>query len=171
MNRVKFPLLLLFIGLFTTASAQKTVFELSNGKKTATYFQVIDFYKVLAKQSSRIKMVEKGLTDAGYPLHVVMIDNEGVFDPAKWHQQKKVVIMINNGIHPGEPDGIDASMMLVRDFATGKFKLPENVALAFIPVYNIGGFLNRQQLTRISQDGPEEYGFRGNAQNYDLNRD
>ncbi len=171
MNRVKFPLLLFFIGLFTTASAQKTVFELSNGKKTATYFQVIDFYKGLTRQSSKIKMVEKGLTDAGYPLHVVMIDNEGVFDPVKWHQQKKVVIMINNGIHPGEPDGIDASMMLVRDFAAGKFKLPGNVALAFIPVYNIGGFLNRQQLTRISQDGPEEYGFRGNAQNYDLNRD
>ena len=56
-----------------------------------------------------------GMTDAGFPLHLVMIDKDGQFDPASWHKEKKVVIFINNGIHAGEPDGIDASMMLVRD--------------------------------------------------------
>ena len=56
-----------------------------------------------------------GLTDAGYPLHLVLISNDEKFDPAVWHKQNKVVILINNGIHPGEPDGIDASMMLARD--------------------------------------------------------
>lgn len=151
--------------------AQKTPFELSNGKKTSTYFEVIHFYKTLAKNSSRIKMIDKGMSDAGYPLNVVLLDNDGQFDPLRWHQQQKVVIMVNNGIHPGEPDGIDASMILARDFAQGKFSLPRNVVLAIIPVYNIGGTLNRGQLTRINQDGPEEYGFRGNAQNLDLNRD
>ena len=63
-----------------------------------------------------------------------------------WHKQRKAVILINNGIHPGEPDGIDASMMLVRDIVTNKIKLPDNVALGFIPVYNIGGSLNRNSL-------------------------
>src|SRR5205085_10849189 len=46
-----------------------------------------------------------------------------------------------------------------------------NVVLAFIPVYNIGGCLNRNSNTRVNQNGPEEYGFRGNSQNLDLNRD
>ncbi|MBL0181707.1 MAG: hypothetical protein IPP96_05185 [Chitinophagaceae bacterium] len=63
------------------------------------------------------------------------------------------------------------SMMLVRDIVTGKTKLPDNVALAFIPVYNIGGCLNRNSYSRANQNGPLEYGFRGNAQNLDLNRD
>jgi hypothetical protein len=81
------------------------------------------------------------------------------------------VILVNNGIHPGEPDGIDASMMLVRDLAKGKIKLPSNVVIAFIPVYNIGGCLNRGANSRVNQNGPEEYGFRGNSQNLDLNRD
>jgi hypothetical protein len=79
--------------------------------------------------------------------------------------------LINNGIHPGEPDGIDASMMLVRDIVNKKIQLPNNVAVAFIPVYNIGGCLNRNQHSRVNQNGPIAYGFRGNAQNLDLNRD
>ncbi len=43
--------------------------------------------------------------------------------------------------------------------------------LAFIPIYNIGGCLNRSANYRVDQDGPEEFGFRGNSQNLDLNRD
>lgn len=111
------------------------------------------------------------MTDAGYPLHLVMVSDDGKFDPLQWHKQNKAVILINNGIHPGEPDGIDASMMLVRDIVINKIKLPGNVALAFIPVYNIGGCLNRNSYSRANQNGPKEYGFRGNAQNLDLNRD
>ena len=116
-------------------------------------------------------MKERGSTDAGYPLHLVLVSNDGKFDPEVWHKQTKVVILINNGIHPGEPDGIDASMMLVRDIVNNKIKLPDNVVLAIIPVYNIGGCLNRNSYSRANQNGPVSYGFRGNAQNLDLNRD
>ena len=49
--------------------------------------------------------------------------------------------------------------------------LPDNVAIGIIPVYNIGGCLNRNSYTRANQNGPKEYGFRGNSQNLDLNRD
>ncbi|MEJ7673791.1 MAG: M14 family zinc carboxypeptidase [Chitinophagaceae bacterium] len=159
----------LFISL--CAFSQQTPFEKSNGKETATYFQAIEFYKNLDKSSSKILVKEMGPTDAGYPLHLVLISNDEKFDPAVWHKQNKVVILINNGIHPGEPDGIDASMMLVRDIANQKIKIPDNIALAFIPVYNIGGCLNRNSFSRANQNGPLEYGFRGNSQNLDLNRD
>jgi len=80
-------------------------------------------------------------------------------------------MLIMNGIHPGEPDGIDASMMLLRDLASGKLKAPKNVVIGIIPIYNIGGALNRNNTSRVNQNGPAEYGFRGNAQNLDLNRD
>jgi hypothetical protein len=106
-----------------------------------------------------------------YPLHLILVSSDGKFDPALWHKQNKVVILINNGIHAGEPDGIDASMMLVRDIANNKIKLPYNVTLGIIPVYNIGGCLNRSSFSRVNQNGPLEYGFRGNSQNLDLNRD
>lgn len=153
------------------ATAQSTPFEKSLGNESATYFEALDFYKKLDKASNKIQVKEMGPTDAGYPLHLVLVSADGKFDPAKWHQQNKVVVMINNGIHPGEPDGIDASMMLLRDFANGKLSLPNNVVLAVVPVYNIGGALNRGSVSRVSQNGPREYGFRGNSQNLNLNRD
>ena len=98
-----------------------------------------------------------------------MVSSDKSFNPTQW--QQKVVVFINNGIHPGEPDGIDASQMLVRDIVAKKLPLPTNIVLAIIPVYNIGGSLNRTPYSRVSQNGPAEYGFRGNAQNLDLNRD
>lgn len=151
--------------------AQQTRFEKSNGTETATYFETISFYKALDKSSDNILMKEGDMSDAGYPLHIVLVSADKTFNPTEWHKKNKVIIMINNGIHPGEPDGIDASMMLIRDIKNRKIILPDNVVLAVIPVYNIGGCLNRNAVTRVNQNGPVEYGFRGNSQNLDLNRD
>ncbi len=159
----------------TAAFAQnklQTPFEASNGKESATYQQAIDFYKELAQTSYKLKMEKIGRTDGDHPLHVVYYSGDSNFDRDNWKRDNdKVVILINNGIHAGEPDGVDASMMLLRDAVTGKIKIPDNVVLAVIPVYNVGGFLNRGSYSRANQNGPLEYGFRGNGQNLDLNRD
>ena len=162
---------LLFIVSVLHAQNFSTPFEKSAGKQTTTYAECIAWYKNLDAQYSTVLMKTGDTTDAGYPLHVVLYSADKQFDPAVWHKQKKVVILINNGIHPGEPDGVDASMMLLRDLASGKIKMPANVAIAVIPLYNIGGSLNRGGFSRVNQNGPESYGFRGNAQNLDLNRD
>jgi len=167
----KLIILSFFISFLSKINAQQCPFEKSNGTESATYFEAIEWYKDLDKASTQVLVKEMGMTDAGYPLHLVLVSNDGKFDAAQWHKQNKAVILINNGIHPGEPDGIDASMMLVRDIVSKKIKLPDNVALALIPVYNIGGCLNRNSYSRANQNGPLEYGFRGNAQNLDLNRD
>lgn len=148
-----------------------TVFEKSNGLQTATYSQCIEYYSMLKKMFGTVAIKNFDTTDSGYPLQLVMISRDKKFNPAEWHRQHKIVILINNGIHPGEPDGIDASMMFSRDVCTGKFELPDNVALAIIPIYNIGGSLNRNEYSRVNENGPVSYGFRGNSQNLDLNRD
>lgn len=147
-----------------------TFFEKGNGNQTATYNQVVDFYKQLDSDFQSVKMESKGLTDSGHPLHIVVYNKDKDFDFDKLHKSK-TVILINNAIHPGEPDGVDATMMLYRDLALGKIKVPENVVLVTVPVYNIGGMLNRNSTSRTNQNGPEEYGFRGNGRNFDLNRD
>ncbi len=148
-----------------------TPFERSNGTATATYAECIAFYRQLDQLSPRLSIKEIGMSDAGYPYHLVLYSNDGQADPALWYRQHKVVLLINNGIHPGEPDGVDASMMLLRDLVSKKISLPDNIALAVIPLYNIGGALNRGSFSRANQNGPLSYGFRGNAQNLDLNRD
>ena len=115
-------LLLLISAIHTNAQNLSTPFEKSKGMETATYFECIDYYKKLDKSSTKISIKEMGLSDAGYPYHLVLYSNDGRFDPKTWHAQNKIVILINNGIHPGEPDGVDACMMLLRDLAAGKIK-------------------------------------------------
>ena len=166
--------LLFFLGfglIVMSAKAQLTPFELSKDKNyTATYAEVMAYYPKLAKQyPKQLKLFNYGMTDAGKPLTLAVVSKDGIFDPAKIKQQNKRVILINNGIHPGEPEGIDASMMLVRDLLK-KSQLPNDVVVCFIVLYNIDGSLNRG-MSRVSQNGPRAYGFRGNYRNLDLNRD
>ena len=52
-------------------------------------------------------------------------------------------------------------MMLMRDLALGKIKIPQNTKVAAIEAYNISGMLRRGKFSRANQNGPEEYGFRG----------
>ena len=152
------------------ASSYQTFYETADGKETATYQETIDFYIRLAKDFPEINIQTIGETDSGYPLHIVTFNPDGDFN-FEHVRQEKAIVLINNGIHPGESDGIDATMLLYRDLATKKIPHPENTILATIPIYNIGGALNRNSTTRANQNGPLEYGFRGNALNYDLNRD
>ncbi|TDQ30777.1 M14 family metallopeptidase [Zeaxanthinibacter enoshimensis] len=169
------PVLIFFFISCETEKENKTDdftthFENSSGNETATYLQVIEFYIRLAREFPEVNVQTIGQTDSGRPLHLVTLNPESDFNFRKL-QQEKLVIFINNGIHPGESDGIDASMMLFRDYATGKLELPENTIIVTIPVYNVGGALNRNNSSRANQEGPESYGFRGNAKNFDLNRD
>ena len=147
-----------------------TVFEKSGGTETATYSQVIDYYEDLAAVFPSISLETVGETDSGEPLHLAIYSQSGEFD-LEALRKDNAILLINNGIHPGESDGIDATMMLFRDLAEDSIPLPKNTVIATIPVYNIGGALNRNSFTRTNQNGPKAYGFRGNARNYDLNRD
>lgn len=170
-----FPILiLLFSACETETDDEKenfiTPFEISEGKETATYEQTIAFYMELALEYPQIHIQTMGDTDSGYPLHLVTYNKDANFNYQKLAEEK-TVILINNGIHPGESDGVDASMLLFRDLAREKLSPPEDVVVITIPIYNIGGSLNRSQKTRVNQNGPEVHGFRANSRNYDLNRD
>jgi hypothetical protein len=162
-------LFLISLGSFSVF-AQQTPYERGNKNQTATYDEAILFYKQLAKTYSQSKLLAYGSTDFGKPLHVLVLSKDKVFDPVQIRKSGKRILLINNGIHPGEPEGIDASMMLARDLLKKK-ALPDNVVICIIPVYNIDGSFNRRSTSRANQNGPEAYGFRGNSKNYDLNRD
>lgn len=144
-------------------------FKVSAGEETATYQKVVDFHNQLAKEFSEINVQTIGATDSAYPLHVVSLNSDGDFNFNKLIKTKSIVL-INNGIHPGESDGIDATLMLYRDSAVGKINPPKNTVLVAIPFNNIGGALIRNSTSRANQNGPKSSGFRGNTRNYDLKR-
>jgi hypothetical protein len=115
-NKTKTMKLFTFLfSLFTlTLFAQnnkkyETFFEKGNGNQSASYQETIQYYQLLARDFSTIQIKEMGLTDSGEPLHMITYNPDKEFDFEKI-QKNKAVLFINNGIHAGEPDGIDATM-------------------------------------------------------------
>jgi len=144
---------------------------IENTGTTPRYDDVRRFYEELANRHTTVQVHTVGPTDTDDSLLVVYYSSDSKFDIPRWKKQDKLIIFINNGIHPGEPDGIIASMQLLWDITQQKIRLPDNVVLAIIPVFNISGARSLRQYTRANQNGPAITGFRGNAQNLDLNRD
>lgn len=142
--------------------------------ETLTYYELIAEYKKLDEASDKAKLLTYGLTDSGKPLHVFVISEDGNFTAKAAKENGKLVVLINNGIHPGEPAGMEASLQLAAQLLNAKSEINEvlkNTVVCIIPAYNIGGMLNRSPFNRANQNGPKACGFRGNARNIDLNRD
>lgn len=168
--KLHYILLILSCSFLSAQKNFQTPFEKGNGNQTLTYSEMNEYYQDLAKNFNTIQYLKKGEDDNGKPIYVVLYNPFPEKDLEKLRKDK-AILFINNGIHPGEPDGIDATMMLMRDLAVKKIKTPQNFVVAAISAYNISGMLNRSSHSRANQNGPEQYGFRGNARNYDLNRD
>jgi hypothetical protein len=151
-----------------------TPFEKGNQNQTTTWADCIAWYEELAKRFPRVlRFSQIGTSDAGVAIHAGVVSADGVFDRFEIKREQRPVFFNNNGIHPGEPEGVDACMALVRDFC----QQPERLAalgrtvFIFIPLYNVDGAFNRNNSSRVNQDGPEQFGFRGNSRHLDLNRD
>ncbi len=152
----------------------RTTYELGNKNQTTTWLECINFYKELAARFPQVLRFEQiGVSDAGVTIHAGVVSADGVFNREQIKREGRPVFFNNNGIHPGEPEGIDACMALVRDlcFEPARLAALGRTVLLFIPIYNVDGCLNRADTSRVNQDGPEQFGFRGNSRHLDLNRD
>lgn len=142
-----------------------------DGNTSPNYPELIAYYQKLDAQHKEIELYEMGESDYGLPIYICIIngaqDSLKTFDRAK----KETTILINNAIHPGEPDGVNACLLWIENWIKNGKDLKSIPVIAIIPAYNVGGMMNRSSSSRANQEGPEEYGFRGNAQNLDLNRD
>ncbi|RLD71597.1 MAG: hypothetical protein DRI98_04710 [Bacteroidetes bacterium] len=163
---------ILFAGFILPVSGQVALRYASN--ETLTWQEAIDMYQWLDEQYEDARLLEVGWTDAGRPLHLFVIDRGRQFSPQEIRESGKSILFINNGIHPGEPCGVDASLKLASDLLSGKDSCAhylDHTVIAIVPIFNVGGALMRGSFHRANQNGPVEHGFRGNARNLDLNRD
>ncbi len=142
-----------------------------DGNTTPTYHELIEMYQKLATENAEIELYAMGESDYGLPIYVCLLngaqDSLRTFEKAR----KSTTLLINNGIHPGEPDGINACLLWIEEWIKNGKKTKNMPVIGIIPAYNVGGMMNRSASSRANQEGPDEYGFRGNAQNLDLNRD
>lgn len=121
----------------------------------------------LDQASDLIRIEEFGVSPEGRPIYAVIASKDGAqFDPSK------PVLLAQAGIHPGEIDGKDAGMMLLRDMAVyGKSDLLDRVNLILIPILSVDGHERASAYSRPNQRGPRIQGWRNTATNQNLNRD
>jgi hypothetical protein len=142
------------------------------GNTSPDYQSLIRHLKSLDQANERMVLFDMGPSDVpGLPIYLCVLnpaqDSASTFEKAR----EGTTLLFNNAIHPGEPDGINACLIYTENYLKLDSINPLDPMVAFIPAYNVGGMLNRSSTSRANQNGPEEYGFRGNAQNLDLNRD
>lgn len=168
--------LLLLICIFPgsiTAQDWTTHYEASGYVETPRYDETIEYFNRLNQVSPQVSMINLGTSPQGRDIPMYIVDKDGLSDPNLIRNKGRLVVLIESCIHPGEPEGKDASMMLVRDLIIHKKNrnLLDKVSLLVIPIFNVDGHERFGAFNRINQNGPKEMGWRTTATNLNLNRD
>jgi murein tripeptide amidase MpaA len=148
--------------------------EASQFHTTPSYEQTLAYLQRLQQAApGKIRLESFGISPQGRPLTVVIASSDGSFTPDAARAAHKPIVLLQAGIHPGEIEGKDAGLMLLRDIAvTGKYPhLLDHLVLVYIPVFSVDGHEHSSPYNRINQNGPESMGFRGQSQYLNLNRD
>jgi murein tripeptide amidase MpaA len=132
-----------------------------------TYVDTRAWFDKLDNASKLIRVEDFGVSPQGRAIFAVIASKDGdKLDP------KKPLLLVQCGIHPGEIDGKDAGMMLLRDMAFhGKDGLLDKVNLVLIPILSVDGHERASAYSRPNQRGPRIQGWRNTATNQNLNRD
>ncbi len=146
--------------------------ERENFRLTPDYATTMRWCRKLAAASPLLHVVTIGRSVEGRAIVMVVASAEKNTSAEALRKSGKLLLLAQAGIHAGEIDGKDAGMMLLRDIAFGgKQSLLEKVNFLFIPILNVDGHERASSYNRPNQRGPENMGWRTNAQNLNLNRD
>jgi len=150
-----------------------THFEKSNQLESPDYENTLKYFQRFADSTPYVKIKTIGLTPQGRELKVIIVSKDKAFTPEQAKKTGKAIVLIQNGIHPGEVEGKDACMLLLREILITKEKqhLLDNTILLIIPVLNVDGHERVSPFNRPNQNGPKKMGWRTNALNLNLNRD
>jgi hypothetical protein len=146
----------------------KTVVETSDYERTSTVADIRAYMDALAKAAPALKEYHPQnapkATETGKPLLAWRLPATG---------ESPVKVYINANIHPGEVEGKEALLLIVRDILQGKQPdIRKNIELVFCPAYNADGTDALDPANRAYQPNPKSgVGPRENAFGLDLNRD
>lgn len=155
--------------------------ESSRYTETSLHADVIRFLAELEKRKDkRLFVTSFGKTPEGRDLPLVVLSKGAVKTPEMAVRSGKPVVLVINGIHAGEVEGKEASLMLLRDLMdVRRDEILEHLILVVVPLFNPDGNdridpKNRAlDLSKLEgQIGPEKgVGTRTNASGVNLNRD
>jgi hypothetical protein len=154
--------------------------EATSYKETSLHVHVMEFLAGLAaRKDRRLHIGSFGTSPGGRELPLCVLSAHGIRSPEASRRRRLPIVLVINGIHAGEVEGKESSLMLMRDLLDGKDDdVLGELTLVVVPLFNPDGndavdpANRRLDLPKLSgQIGPELVGTRVNASGINLNRD
>ena len=147
--------------------------ERTSWKQTADYDETMRYCRQLEAGSRWIRVESFGRSGQGRDLPLLIVSKDRVFTPDAARALGKPIVLIQNGIHSGEIEGKDASLILLRDLAVlhRQEELLDSVIVLVVPMFSADAHERRSRYQRINQNGPDEMGWRHTPIGLNLNRD
>jgi dipeptidyl-peptidase-4 len=145
-----------------------TVPEKTSYTRTTSTLDLLEFVDVLKWNSENVHVFNAFTSPLRRTAPAIVLANPRVTSPQEAVKSGKPVMYLQGNIHPPEPEGTEALLMVMREILFGKRKgLLDNQIVIFLPIFNVDG-----TDTFMTQDGtPHIVGERSNAAGLDLNRD
>jgi Zinc carboxypeptidase len=153
--------------------------EATGFRETSLHADVMRFVHALAARGDgRLHVTSFGQSPGGRELPLLVLSKDGVRTPAEARSDGRPVVLMLDGIHPGEVEGKEASLVLVRDLLDGRHpSWLDTLVLLVVPLFNPDGNdaldpqNRRLDLKKLAgQPGPL-VGTRTQSQGINLNRD
>ncbi len=153
--------------------------EASGFRETSLHADVMRFVRDLESQrDSRLHVETFGTSPGGRELPLLVLSKDGIRSPTDPRRADRPVVLMLDGIHPGEVEGKEASLALVRDLLERKHPdWLDALVLLVVPLFNPDGndaldpANRRLDLKKLAgQPGPV-VGTRTQSQGINLNRD
>jgi hypothetical protein len=153
--------------------------EATRFQETSLHADVMAFVAALASRGDpRLQVSSFGRSPEGRELPLLVLSDRGVRTPGEARALGRPVVLMLDGIHPGEVEGKEASLALVRDLLDGRHPdFLSELTLLVVPLFNPDGndaldpANRRLDLGRLEgQPGPL-VGTRTQSNGINLNRD
>lgn len=146
----------------------RTASEKANFSHTANHQDVLEYFSMLMWKSENVDVFNMFTSDLGRTSPVLVMSNPRITSPEEAKASGKMVVYLQGGIHPAEPEGKEALFIVIRDILFGDKKyLLDKLIILVNPNFNVDG--NETRL--VNGVYPLLKGTRRNAAGYDVNRD
>jgi hypothetical protein len=150
------------------AAKYLTVPEKTGYTRTTSTRDLLEYAETLKWNSENVHVFNAFTSPLRKSAPAIVLANPRVTSAVEAAKSGKPVVFLQGNIHPPEPEGTEALLMVMRDILFGSRKhLMDNQVIIFLPIFNVDG-----TDTFLLQDGtPHIVGDRSNSEGLDLNRD
>jgi hypothetical protein len=150
------------------AAKYLTVPEKTQYERTATSQEILEFIDVLRWNSDKVHVFSVYTSPQRRICPAIVLASPRITTPDEAARSGKTVVYLQGNIHPYEPEGKEALLMLVREILFGRMThLLDNLIIIVCPSFNIDG----NDTLNFGEGTPHLVGTGNNSQNLNLNRD